>query len=259
MVTTRKVIPIASAAKKVATKQTVKPPTSWSFSRYSDYRQCPLKFKLKHLLKIQEPGNDAMQRGAKIHDDAEAYLKGKLAKLPAELAKFGPEFKRLKAVYKKKTSGMIVEDTWAFTNNWTPTMWDDWINCWVRIKLDCAEIVDHELMVITDWKTGKFRPEKNAEYIEQLELYALAALLLHEHIDEVYPRLAYVDEGTIYPSEDEATIYTREDIPMLIKTWAKRVKPMMSDKIFAPRPNNLCRWCFYRNSNAEAGGGQCKY
>ena len=41
----------------MATKKTIpiKPLTSWSFSRYSDYKTCPLKAKLKHIDKIQEP------------------------------------------------------------------------------------------------------------------------------------------------------------------------------------------------------------
>jgi len=238
----------------------IKPLTSWSFSRYSDYRQCPLKFKLKHIDKIQEPPNDAMARGAEIHTKAEKYLKGELRTLPTELKLFKDEFKVLRALYKKKTLGAIVEDNWSFTKDWDQTTWNDWANCWLRVKLDAAHYEDDgDVMVVTDWKTGKFRLEKNEEYVEQLELYALSALLLHEHVEEVRPRLAYVDQGVVYPEGDSPLIYVRADIPKLKKTWEKRVAPMFKDKKFAPRPNNLCRWCFYRASNKAAGGGQCKY
>lgn len=239
----------------------IKPLTSWSFSRYSDYRQCPLKFKLKHIDKIQEPPNDAMARGAEIHTKAEQYLKGQLRALPPELKLFKDEFKVLKALYKKKTLGAIVEDNWSFTKDWDQTTWNDWANCWLRVKLDCAHYEDGgDVMVVTDWKTGKFRLEKNEEYVEQLELYALAALLLHEHVEEVRPRLAYVDQGVVYPEGDSPLIYVRADIPKLKKTWEKRVAPMFKDKKFAPRPNNLCRWCHYRASNKGVpGGGLCKF
>lgn len=235
--------------------------TAWSFSRYSCYKQCPLKAKLQFIDKIKEPPNAAMQRGADIHDLAEGYLKGKVARLPKELKEFKELFQRLRRQYKKAISGMVVEDTWAFTKDWDETTWNDWVHCWVRIKLDCAEHEDDETLIISDWKTGKFREELNADYVEQLELYALAALLLYEHIEKVKPRLVYLDHGIVYPEPGSARelIFTRKDIPKLKKLWVKRVKPMLNDKIFAPRPNNFCCWCFFRKSNATNGGGQCKF
>ena len=232
---------------------------SWSYSRYSDYAQCPLKFKLKHIDKIAEPKNPAMLRGAAIHELAEGYIKGTIPRLPPELKLLDKEFKKFKAQYKKKNHGMVVEDNWAFTKDWAETRWNDWAGCWLRIKLDCAHHEDPVTMVVTDWKTGKFRPELNEVYVEQLELYALAALILHEHIVVVKPRLAYIDLGVIYPGTGVELSFERGDIPVLKKLWLKRVKAMMSDKKFAPRPNNLCHWCFFRASNKAAGGGQCKY
>lgn len=232
--------------------------TSWSFSRYSDYRQCPLKAKLKHIDRIHEPPNDAMARGSAIHELAEKYIKGELKRFPAELKQVEAELKMLKDKFKKISQTMLVEDTWAFTKHWEETAWDDWAHCWLRIKLDCAHHEDDTTLVVTDWKTGRFRPDQNEDYVEQLELYALAALLLHEHIEQVKPRLVYVDHGLVYPS-DEPLIYTRKDIPKLKKLWEKRTKAMLSDKKFAPRPNDKCRWCYYRASNKAAGGGQCKY
>lgn len=236
---------------------------AWSFSRYSTYQQCPLKAKLMFIDKIKEPGNEAMQRGADIHDQCEAYIKGTLPRLPAECRAFKKEFQMLRKQYKKAISGMVVEDTWAFTKNWEETQWDDWVNCWVRIKLDCAHHEDEETLIVSDWKTGKFRPEKNEEYVEQLELYALAALLLHEHIEVVKPRLVYLDAEVIYPEpgtkDEEQLTFVRDDIDRLTRLWVKRTKPMLTDKKFAPRPNNLCHWCFFRKSNAANGGGQCKF
>jgi CRISPR/Cas system-associated exonuclease Cas4 (RecB family) len=243
----------------MATKKVIpiKQITSWSFSRYSVYKQCPLKAKLAFIDKISEPPNDAMERGNKIHKMAEDYIKGKTRILPAELKLFKDEFKKLRALY-KTDGGMVVEDTWAFTKDWSETTWDDWVGCWVRIKLDCAHHKDEKTLIVTDWKTGKFRPELHDEYIEQLELYALSALLLYEHVEVVRPRLAYLDLGEVYP-KDEDLVFTRSDIDRLKSVWAKRTKQMLGDTIFAPRPNDKCRWCHYRSSNKTGGGGQCKY
>lgn len=233
--------------------------TSWSFSRYSDYKLCPLKAKLKHLDKIFEPKNPAMERGAQIHNLAEDYLKGKVAKLAPELKLFAKEFAQLREFYKRRTSLMTVEDSWAFTSSWSETRWDDWVNCWVRIKLDCGHQVSLDTLVITDWKTGKFREESNEEYMEQLELYALGGLLVYPHINNVIPYLAYTDQGFVYPDK-EPLIFTRNDLQRLRTLWERRVTPMMKDKVFAPRPNSKCIWCWYGQSKKSAGGpGLCKY
>lgn len=250
MVTARKVIPI----KKI---------TSWSFSRYNDYKQCPLKAKLKFIDKISEPPNDAMARGDKIHKSAEAYIKGTLAKLPADLKSFDKMLKDLKAQYKKRALGMTVEETWAFRNDWSTTTWNDWNGCVLRIKVDCAYHTGPESMIVVDWKTGKFRPEKNEEYVEQQELYALGAMMAQEHVEEVQTKLVYTDAGLIFPSEAkdvEELTFDRGDISRLVKLWATRTKPMLNDTKFAPRPNNNCRWCWYGQSKvAEGGPGLCKY
>jgi len=232
--------------------------TSWSFSRYSDYRRCPLAAKLKHLDKIAEPKNPAMERGAQVHNLAEDYLKGKVAQLAPELKAFEREFKQLRELYKRRLQPMAVEDTWAFTASWTQTRWDDWVGCWVRIKLDCAHQVDGDVMVITDWKTGKFRPELHEEYLEQLELYALGALLIYPHVRAATPFLAYTDEGKVHP--ERAAYYERSDVERLKTIWGKRVGPMFKDRTFAPRPNDKCKWCWYGQSKKAAGGpGLCKY
>lgn len=233
---------------------------AWSFSRYMDYRKCPLLCKLKHIDKIKEPTNDAMLRGAAIHNLAEDFLKGKLRTLPSELKLFKSTFAELKKQYKKKISGMTVEDTWAFRADWSQTKWDDWAGCWLRIKLDCAHTVEDDTLIITDWKTGKFREDNIEDYVEQLDLYALAALILMPHIQKVLPRLAYLDFGIIYPTEGNEIVYTQADVSRLKKLWAKRVKPMLSDTRFAPKANFGCRWCWFGESKKAAGGpGLCKY
>ena len=235
--------------------------TSWSFSRYSDYSLCPLKAKLKHLDKIAEPGNDAMVRGGMIHKAAELYIIGVTPRLPTELKAFGPLFKSLRSQYKKDPTVISVEQTWALTKTWTRTVWNDWDQCWLRIKLDCARHIPAErLMVTYDWKTGRYRENQQEEYLQQLELYALAALVLHEAVDRVHPKLIYLDAGIVYPTDEADPLeYTRKDISRLKKAWIKRTKAMMKDKRFAPRPNDKCRWCYYRADNKSNGGGQCKF
>lgn len=223
--------------------------------------------KLRYLDKIPEPPSPAMQRGIEIHKKAEDYIKGVLKRLPKELVSFHKQFKKLRDIYskcnKKDAYKISIEDNWAFTSTWSQTQWNDWVNCWVRMKLDCAYQTKDGTLDIYDWKTGKFRPDNQEDYIEQVELFALGAFLMYGHIDIVKPKLIYVDQGIVYPilgSLEEAELtFKREDLGKLKGIWTKRTGPMMRDRKFAPRPNNFCSWCHFRKSNKADGGGQCKY
>lgn len=242
----------------------VKPVTSWSFSRYGDYKQCPLKFRLKHIQKIQEPKSAAMQKGIDAHDNAEKYVKGLIARLDPVLSGMKSEFDKMRKMYKAKKFPMIVEDNWAFDAKWEESQWNNWAECWVRIKLDAAHYESRNELFVTDWKTGKPSEYKNVEYMEQMELYALAAILLSAQDDvKVRVRLAYVETGDFISPKDAAgneIVYDRDMVPALMRTWDQRVKPMMSDTTFAPRPNNNCHWCFYGQAGKAKGGpGLCRY
>lgn len=246
---------------KAQTKPRAPRLTAWSYSRYGDWRKCPLSAKLKHIDRIKEPSSAAMERGSAIHTLAEGYIKGTEAKLAPELALFKDEFKDLRARYKKKSVPVIVEDNWAFTKEWGETQWDNWAECWVRIKLDCAHYVADGIMVVTDWKSGRPRDEKTNEYMEQLELYALAALALHGHLNEVRVRIGWTDVGEMYSGpEGKPATYFRKDLAKLKKLWNGRVAPMMADTQFAPKPNAGCRWCYYGQAGKAKGGpGLCKF
>ncbi len=231
-----------------------KPLTSWSFSRYSKYTSCPAQFKFNVLMKLPEPKSEALDRGAKVHDDITAFLKGLVRATPKDLKKFEDLARDIKLKAKKTPDKVIIEEDWALRVDWTKTRWDDWIGCWLRAKVDAAYFVTNDELAVVDWKTGKYRPDRNQEYLEQLELYAAIALTLFSDIKDlkVSPRLVYLDTGDVHPAPK---IYTSVDMKPLQKTWEKRVAPMFKDKTFKPKPGNACRWCHYRKSN----GGPCEY
>jgi hypothetical protein len=233
----------------------IRPLTAWSFSRYSDFKTCKALFMYKHLMGMKEPGNDAMQRGTDIHKMGEQFLKGITPKLPAELSLFPDEFKQV-----KKEKVKSVEDTWVWTQDWKQeTVFNDWAGAWVRIKIDVCYInVKENVSVPIDLKTGKIRDERQAEYMEQLELYALGALLKYPDTKGTSPRLWYLDAGVIYPdgSDNQPELfYAQSEVPALKKKWAARIKPMFTAKGFPPEPSHSCTWCHFRKSN----GGPCKY
>lgn len=215
--------------------------TQWSFSRLKDYRQCPAKAKFKHILRLKEPGNAAMQRGTDAHALAESFARASLkAKAPVELAKLEKEFRKL------QKEGIITEEKWALTKDWVPTGFFD-KNCWVRVVLDCAFIDDAtETLHIIDYKTGKVYEDSK----EQLSLYAVAGFEHYPDVKHVSAELWYLDTGEIIKLE-----YDKSQLPAIKKEWKLKTRAMLNDKTFAPRAGSYCRWCHYRKTN----GGPCEF
>lgn len=213
--------------------------TAWSYSRYACYTECPAKAKYKFIDKLFEPGNAAMDRGNVIHKLAENYTKGEIKKLPKELQRFKDQFTELR---KSKTR---VEEMWCFRNDWSETVWNDWNGVWARIKTDASCIDDTTLYVI-DHKTGKMRDG----YGEQLSLYAVGGFLKFPHIKTVNTQMWFLDSGDVVEKE-----YQASELKPLQEGWNKKVKSMLNDTRFAPKPGNACRWCHFSKSK----GGPCKF
>lgn len=221
--------------------------TAWSFSRWNTYNQCPRKAKKQIIDKIRIAPNEAMQRGTRIHALAEKYVNGTIKPLPPELELFDDEFHQLTKLKKKPLDIAIdTELQWAFDRNWVTC---DWFGrqAWGRVVVDLSVLnkADRRATII-DHKTGKIRDD----YEEQLDLYAAATLARYQDLDKVQTELWYLDQGEI-----RERLYTRDEADDLIKVWTNRVKPMLADKRFAPKPSYLCKWCDFSHNN----GGDCEY
>lgn len=235
--------------------------SSWSFSRYNVYKQCPYKAKLKFLDKLQEPTSDAMLRGIDIHKAVEAYIRG-VGPYSRSLEKFTGLLDCLRKTYAEKPESILLEDSWSFREDWSETTWNDWGGCWLRMKVDCAYFVDNNSLWIYDWKTGKFNGNLVDDYVEQLELFTLGAFMKLPSVNLVIPKLVYLDSGDIYPrSNDQGVgLYTRnEALGSLLSCWSQKAHDMTTDIEFSPNPSTKCQWCHFRAGNKQNGGGQCQY
>lgn len=229
--------------------------SAWSATRLADYTQCPLKARLKHLDKIPEPPSPAMARGRAVHDVAANYLLHAApgAEPPEELRQHLGLVVNLRQV---PSYLMAVEKQLAYDADWRPCGWFD-RRCAVRVAIDCMYLDERTNTVhIIDWKTGKFRPGDTETYEQQLNLYALAVLLLGV-APRVTAKLVYLDEGVTYPDDRYSLSWGRAQIPEMQEVWECRTDAMLSDRTFAPRANRFCAWCHYRRDNAANGGGQC--
>lgn len=225
---------------------------SWSFSRFSTYRKCPQLAKYKFVDKLYEPGSPAMDRGSAIHKLAEDYItKGGV--FPEEYTKVKEILLGLRKSFLRNPHAVAVEQSWSFRKDWSETTWNDWNECWLRIKVDAAKFVAPTRLVVIDWKTGKFRADDVAEYHDQLQLYALGGFLKYPEVTQIIAQLVYVDEGFSYPKI--GTLFHRRQTKELQAAWVVSTKSMLTDRMFPPTPSRACIWCHFRRSN----GGPCKY
>lgn len=227
--------------------------TSWSYSVYTQYINCPLSvcFEKIKRIRIAEPPNPAFVKGNMMHKFAEEFVGVKEKKAPVIIPELAAVTKKLQLFRKLKAK---VEADWAFTKDWLPTRWNDWDNCWLRIKVDAvAEVKKPEPLVhIVDWKSGKIYEEHK----QQRSLYALAAMQLidlgtladGDKKTKIIAEHAYTD--TTQTAIEE---YTMKDFKPLKAEWMRRVEHMMSDTKYPAKTGFKCRYCKFRKSN----GGPC--
>ena len=216
--------------------------TAASYSRHHAYTQCPFRAKLKYIDKLEEPTGPPLIRGSKIHKLAEDYVTARIGvRVPDELKTFSDEFKALR----KLKQPVLVEIQWAFKKDWSECTWFDY-ETYCRVMLDAVVTNKDGSMQIIDYKTGKVREEQK----EQLELYAIAGLIMFPEVESISAEFWYLDHGV----EIKET-YHRKDLKKMQKKWDKNFRPMLNDKQFAPRPGNACRWCHFKKAN----GGPCEF
>lgn len=214
---------------------------AWSYSRWDTYNTCPAKFKYKFFDKLPDPGGPALVRGDSIHKLAEKYLKSEIDSLPEELSKFERLFSGL------REASVSAEESWAFDSNWEPVEYFD-RSVMVRIKVDAHLLVPTKTLRIFDWKTGKF---KQQGYEPQMELYAIGGFARYgASVERVETSLVYLDEGKVH-----SNAFGAWQVDVLKATWARRVRKLEQDTVFAPNPSKLCQWCPFSKSK----GGPCQY
>lgn len=225
--------------------------TAWSYSRYADYEQCPLMFKLKHIDKIKPPSSPAMQRGTDIHKEGEIYLTAarKPKKVPVTYSNFAEQMEQLRTLNPRCELQLGFTDKWTKATA-TPRDPNGWFaqDTWLRIVCDVDVRYEDHTADIIDFKTGK-KYETNEH---QVELFSTAPFMEDPQLTNVTTRLWYLD---LDKDNEVIREYSRKDFEAIKKDWAKRVRPMFADRRFAPKPNQKCRWCHFRKEN----GGPCKF
>jgi hypothetical protein len=217
--------------------------SSWSHSKLVEFDKCKRRTFLLHVQRVPEPerplppgkSEHANERGSRVHDAAERFVRGLLKDLIPELRPFEQEFLRLRELFRQ---GLVsVEGNWGYDREWNPT---DWRTAWHRSKLDAIVFPDKYRAIAIDYKTGK-RFGNEVKHGEQLQLYALDTVMRYPEIEEVTTELWYPDVDEL-----ASQTYTREQCLKFRKSFQRRGDEITSCTDWPPNPNIfVCRYCDY--------------
>ena len=144
----------------------------------------------------------ANERGSRVHEAAEAYVRGGVELLP-ELSRYKDPLKELQSLY--KDSKVQLEEEWAMTRDWSPTAWMS-EDAWCRMKLDAFVLVSKTHARVIDYKTGRIQGNE-VKHTEQGQLYQLTSFLKYPDLETISVEFWYIDHG---PDQDLRLHYTRE-------------------------------------------------
>lgn len=208
---------------------------NWSYSLLTVFESCKHRVKLARVDKIPDntPRPNA-DRGTMIHQEAEDYVRGK-APITHNLRHFANDLLALAAHF--KAGRVVCEEEWAFTDNWEIT---DWKSGWLRLKCDAVVHLSGQHLAVVDYKTGK-RFGNEIKHAEQLQLYALCALIRYPNIEEVTCELWYLDQNELASFHIK-----RKSLSRFLGIFDRRGRAITTEKEFKPNPNIIsCKYCPY--------------
>ncbi len=272
---------------------------SWSHSKLVDFEKCKFMAWLKHDQRIPEPERPlkpgqvehANDRGTRIHDNCENYVKGAINELCPEAEKhFGPQLDLLRVLY---AEGLVsLEGEWGMSRSWETSGWHGtweevsaegvaelgvkpkvaktlpergkdgdflkkgkqiymWVPSWLRLKLDALVFHDDYTATVIDYKSGK-KFGNEIKHGEQLQLYQLVTFLRYPKLETVYAELWYIDVGEV-----TSVKYTRTQGLKFKSNFDRRGHKLTSCETWPTNANRFsCRWCPY--GPWEGGTGHCQ-
>jgi len=275
---------------------------SWSHSKLVDFEQCRQKAKFKHIDRIPEPERPlppgktehANDRGTRVHDNCEQYVRGQIDILAPEADKhFGPQLDLLRVLY---AEGLVsLEGEWGMNQDWEPHSWGgQWdeisgealadLGLEPNIKAtklpprgrdqDIAKIGKKFYIWVSPWLRLKldalvFHSDTVATVIdyktgkkfgneikhgEQLQLYQLTTFLRYPQLETIYAELWYLDQPD--GSNVTSVKYTRSQGLKFRSNFDRRGRKLTNNTDWAPNPNRFsCKWCPY--GPWEGGTGDC--
>ena len=216
-----------------------------SWSRWSDFDQCPRKFYLKYVEKSanfkEDPKDKGIHliRGEQLHKQLENYLLHKsdeMRGIPTPRPAMSPETESVTPLIDQllmTSEAVLPESQIAINRDWKQVEWFD-KKAAIRAILDLIAMrKDHA--IIWDYKSGKYKPY--ADECGQLHLSAaiIIALKGFDYVDVSY---LFLDE-----KKPEGIRVTQERAREVIKIFDQRYEQVNSEVQWNPKRNEFCGFC----------------
>ncbi len=211
----------------------------WGWSKLDVFRTCKAKFSYQFIDKRPEPGNAAMERGSKMHEDIEAFLQGWITELPPNLEDWKARLMTLKGQNFTAEQAVGISKDWLVLPNW----FDD--RTWLRAKMD-AKVLHDKVLDVIDFKSGKYRIPSE----DQVELYAIVGQAMHPEVDAVNAEFWFIDQDDFY-----SKTYTKDQLLALRKKYENEAAKIYNTEVWSESPSRDCKWCTYSKSK----GGPCRF
>jgi len=209
-----------------------------SYSRLSDYENCPRKFKSKYLTKTypNDPNNPYFIRGSAIHKQLEDYANARISgrdpsPLSDDIARAGNIIEGVVKGY----SIIYTEQQIAVDKDFNSVEWFS-KQAYYRAIFDLVAIEQSKALII-DWKSGKVRDYDDSD-TGQLHLSSGILMSIKPQIEEVTTAYAFVEHN-----QTIARKFTRDQLSDLIAPFHKAHAEVNRDKEFLPIKNKYCYFC----------------
>jgi putative RecB family exonuclease len=245
-------------------------------SRASDFKTCPLLYRLRAIDRLPEPPSPAAVRGTLVH----AVLEDMFGRPPAERTpestgdRVPPLWDALVEA-RPELGGLVPEtdlDAWfdsakallrTYFGLEDPTRLEPQA-CELRVEVDLPQGVplrgfidrldvstDGRVRVV-DYKTGRSPGESyTTDVLFQLKFYALMLFRLRGVIPARL-RLVYLGDNQLLeysPDEDQLVAFERQ----VVALW-RAIERATEARSFPARPGRLCDWCSFHAFCPEFGG-----
>lgn len=206
-----------------------------SKSQANLFLQCPYKWKKVYLDKISSIPSPAQARGISIHKKIEKFYKN--LQLDIDLKHFlNFELKRIKDMIKKG----------KFDKKYFYPIFQElkMKNEELGLKGICDAVFinpNDDKLIIIDWKTGKYYPDKFDDYRFELAVYAE----LLKHSGKVDESPAY---WGIYFSDQDKLFFEKIDDAHIKKMYdtMHQVRKGIESGEYKPKRNEWCYWCQFK-------------
>lgn len=226
-----------------------------SFSRASIFQQCKFRAFLQYVEKIAEPirplpagkTEHANDRGTRLHDNGEQYVRGQIDTLAPEWKHFVHEMAKMRRLF--ASGNVSLEGEWGLDGDWNTTAWKG-IVTWLRLKLDSIVFINKTEAVVIDYKSGR-RYGNELKHHDQVLLYQLCAFLRYPDLETVHTELWYIDQNELITQT-----FRRDQGLRFKQKFDKQFKEITNCADFPPNPNKYsCQYCPY--TTGTGGTGHC--